>query len=305
MKRFLIVGLLSMTFVAISYVSTHETLCSGFLPENDMQIPVSDFATTGLTEQEFNAVMDKYEAIYRPIITKEGGNLVLNRRWKDATVNASATRLWNQWYVNMYGGLARFPGMTPDGMTLVVCHETGHHLGRAPYAGPLRLGWATNEGGADYYSALKCARRVFAADDNEKIVSALGVDPMISTKCAENFKDSKDIAICMRSAHAGTVLASVLSAMSKDPVAPQVSTPDQKVVTAIYDAHPESQCRLDTYLQASICQVSESAPLDIRNYHINSCVGPKFKEGMRPNCWFKPDVADGASAVPTNLVGSI
>lgn len=292
MKRFLIAGLLSVSFVAVSYLATNETLCKGFLPENDMKIPVSDFATTGLSEQEFNAVMDKYEAIYRPIMQKEGGNLVINRRWTDPTVNASATRFWNQWYLNMYGGLARYPGMTSDGMMLVICHETGHHLGRAPYFGPLRLGWATNEGGADYYSALKCARRVFAADDNVQIVSLMSVDPMISSKCATNFKDAKDAAICVRSANAGTVLAGVLSSLSKNSAAPLVSTPDTKVVKDIYDAHPEAQCRLDTYLQASICQVSESAQLDIRNYHVNSCVGPQFKDGMRPTCWFKPDAAD-------------
>ena len=163
------------------------------------------------------------------------------------------------------------------------------------YVGPLRFGWATNEGGADYYSALKCARRVFADDDNEKIVSTLGVDPAITAKCAANFTDPKEAAICMRSAHAGTVLAGVLSSLSKDKALPQISTPDVKVVNQIFDAHPQAQCRLDTYFQASICQVPESAPLNIRNYHVNSCVGPKFKDGLRPNCWFKPDAADSGS----------
>lgn len=295
MKRFLLASVLSVAFVAISYVTTHETLCKGFLPENDLKIPVS-FTNTGITQQEFTAVMDKYESVYKPIVAAEGGTLVLNRLWTDATVNANATRFWNQWYVNMYGGLARYPGMTPDGMTLVVCHETGHHLGRQPYTGPLRWGWASNEGAADYFSALKCARKVFANDDNENIVKALGVEPEIVAQCSANFANPKDAAICARSGHAGVVLANVLSSLSKDTTAPLVTTPDKAVVSEIFDAHPEAQCRLDTYFQASICQVSATAELDVQNYHVNSCVGPKFKMGLRPNCWFKPEAADAAAA---------
>ena len=293
MRRFLIAGLLSLSFVAVSYVMTHENVCKGFMPENDLKIPVS-FTTTGITEQEFKAVMDRFESVYRPIMAAEGGNVILNRLWTDATVNASATRFWNQWYINMYGGLARFPGMTADGMMMVVCHEAGHHIGRQPYMGPLRWGWATNEGGADYFATLKCARKVFAADDNEKIVSALGVDPQVAARCSANFSDAKDVAICSRSTHAGIILAKVLSTLRKDSALPQVSTPDAKVVTDIFDAHPEAQCRLDTYFQGSICQVSGKKDLDIRDYHVNSCTGLKFKEGLRPTCWFKADAADSA-----------
>ncbi len=300
MKRFILAGILSVAFVAVSYVTTHENLCSGFLPENDLKIPVS-FTNTGITEQEFNAVMDRYESVYKPIVASEGGNLVLNRLWTDATVNANATRFWNQWYVNMYGGLARYPGMTTDGMMLVVCHEMGHHLGRQPYMGPLRWGWATNEGGADYFSALKCARKVFAADDNEKIVKVLAVEPEILAQCSASFTNAKEAAVCARSAHAGVVLANVLSSLSKDSTPPLVTTPDKNVVTEIFDAHPEAQCRLDTYYQASICQASANANLDVQNYHVNSCVGPQFKQGLRPTCWFKPDAADAAKLVGTNI----
>ncbi len=294
MKRFLVTGILSVSFVAVSYFLAHDSLCKGFLPENNLKIPVS-FTNTGITEQEFTSVMNRYESVYKPIVAAEGGTLVLNRLWTDATVNANATRFWNQWYINMYGGLARYPGMTADGMMLVVCHETGHHIGRQPYMGPLRWGWATNEGGADYFSALKCARKVFAADDNEKIVSALGVAPEIMAQCNANFANLKEAMLCARSAHAGTILAKVLSSLSKDSTPPQVTTPDKNVVADIYDAHPAAQCRLDTYYQASICQVSANAELDIRDYHINSCVGPKFKLGLRPNCWFKPDASDAAA----------
>jgi hypothetical protein len=32
----------------------------------------------------------------------------------------------------MFGGLARHELVTDDGFMMVVCHETGHHLGGAP-----------------------------------------------------------------------------------------------------------------------------------------------------------------------------
>ncbi len=294
MKRILVGSLLSLVLVGVSYVATHESLCEGFMPENDMKIPVS-FDATGITEQEFSAVMDRFESIYKPSMAAEGGNLILSRLWKDATVNANASRIWNQWSINMYGGLARFPGMTADGMMMVVCHEAGHHIGRQPYIGPLRWGWATNEGGADYFATLKCARKVFAADDNEKIVVALGVAPEITAQCNLNFSNAKEAALCARSSHAGVVLANVLSSLRKDKAAPQVSTPDKRVVTDHYDAHPDAQCRLDTYFQGSICQVSGRAELDIRDYHKSSCVAPKFKIGLRPTCWFKPDASDAVN----------
>ncbi|MEN0059317.1 MAG: hypothetical protein AAGB31_10830, partial [Bdellovibrio sp.] len=35
-----------------------ETLCAGFVPENNMKIPVGLFSTGGITEEQFNAVLD-------------------------------------------------------------------------------------------------------------------------------------------------------------------------------------------------------------------------------------------------------
>ena len=57
------------------------TLCEGFLPKNSMKIPVGDKSATGLTEEQFNAVLDKIDEVYRPIIAKRGGKLVINRKW--------------------------------------------------------------------------------------------------------------------------------------------------------------------------------------------------------------------------------
>lgn len=124
----------SVAMVGASSPSTKH-LCNGIVPPNDMRIPVTGIRSGGISETEFNSVMDKIEKYYKPVVQAKGATFQVNRLWTDETVNASATQQGNTWVINMYGGLARYPIMTADGMTLVACHETGHHLGGAPKVG--------------------------------------------------------------------------------------------------------------------------------------------------------------------------
>lgn len=112
-----------------------QKLCTGIVPPNDMHIPVIGTRSGGLSEAEFNAVMDKMDAYFVPVVKAKGKTYKLNRLWTDDTVNASADEQGDVWNVNMYGGLARYPIMTTDAMMLVACHETGHHMGGAPKEG--------------------------------------------------------------------------------------------------------------------------------------------------------------------------
>ena len=70
------------------------------------------------------------------------------------TVNANASQRGRTWIVNMYGGLARRPEITPDGFAMVLCHELGHHMGGFPFVS----GWAANEGQSDLFATLSCGR---------------------------------------------------------------------------------------------------------------------------------------------------
>src|SRR4051812_20497679 len=81
-----------------------KNLCEGFLPPNDMQISVQDAqahksrfealigfrAAGGITEAQFNKVLDRMEKIYTPIVKAHGGVYQINRKWTDPTVNAYA-----------------------------------------------------------------------------------------------------------------------------------------------------------------------------------------------------------------------
>ncbi|HBL17765.1 MAG TPA: hypothetical protein DD417_13700, partial [Elusimicrobia bacterium] len=79
-------------------------VCPGFLPENDLKIPVSPRSFGGLSEAQYNEVMDRLEEIYAPIVAAKGGVLKINRLWENPTVNSSAQRQGKYYILNMYGG---------------------------------------------------------------------------------------------------------------------------------------------------------------------------------------------------------
>ncbi len=269
-----------------------KVVCAGFLPENNLNIPVNFVSDGGITQDQWTALFDKYEKIYTPIIASRGATLQLNRLWDDGTVNANASESGTVWTINMFGGLARYPLMNFDGMALVVCHETGHHLGGAPKWANSGPEWATNEGGADYFATLKCAKLMFAADDNVKIVSSMKIEPLVQKNCEARYTVAGEVAMCERISSAGIVLGKLLADLGQSTV--DVNTPDKSVVTdTITDGYPGDQCRLDTYVAASLC-TADMATFQGDDYHTGSCTAPKFTVGLRPTCWFKPDAGDSA-----------
>lgn len=273
----------------------HE-LCEGFVPENDMRIPVGyqhrmSFPTDvrgGLTEEDFNAVIDRFEAIYTEEFTKLGGKLNVNRRWTDPTVNASANRYGNTWNINMYGGLARHPAITQDGFMLVICHEAGHHIGGAPKNSGWFASWATNEGGSDYFASLKCLRRIFENEDNEAALAGVEIDPLVQERCESQFGNRNDQLICMRSSLAGMSVALLFMDLRKETTAPGFGTPDPNQVSQTYNMHPGTQCRLDTYFAGAICPVHYSIPQSDTDPLQGTCNEPVDPVGFRPRCWYKP-----------------
>jgi hypothetical protein len=265
-----------------------ERLCSGFVPENDMYIPEGLYQTGGITEQQFNEVMDRLEKLYAGDIERMGDKLKVNRLWSNGTVNASAIRQGKTRVLNMYGGLARHKAIGIEGMALVACHELGHHNGGAPKIRGLGGGWATNEGGADYYATGKCLRRFFAEDDNATLIAGLNIDPVAKSACMENFSNGADQAVCMRISEAGQQVADLFQDLTKSTVRSHFNTPDKSVVRRTNDAHPATQCRLDTYFQGSLCYVGESEAPSETDYKAGSCYTPRDKVGVRPLCWFAP-----------------
>ncbi|MBA2405553.1 MAG: hypothetical protein H0V66_12325 [Bdellovibrionales bacterium] len=253
-------------------------------------MPADSLRVAGLTQEQFNAVIEKIETIYLPIATQMGGKLAIARKWDDGTVNANASRSGKTWKVNMYGGLARHATVTEDGFALVLCHELGHQLGGAPKVGNFMNKWAANEGQSDYFAALKCLRKAFLNDDNGSIVSALNAPETLVAGCTKNHANTDDKNICIRTGMAGVSVANLFAALRNSAPA-KFETPDTSIVNSTNDAHPAYQCRLDTFFQGSLCGVGMNEDVSQKEEVQGTChatLGHTI--GLRPTCWFKAKV---------------
>ncbi len=283
-------GLLLAIFISAQPVmACKKDASEGFLPKNDLNIPVDAKGINSISQEQFNSVIDQVEELYTPIVAEYGGKLKVVRKWTDGTVNAYAEQSDNIWSVSMFGGLARHKSITPDGFALVVCHEIGHHIGGAPrYAGD---DWASNEGQADYFATLKCLRRIWQSEDNAAAIKNLNVPQHLIESCDKNWTSESDRALCIRGGMAGDSVARLFAALSYSSKPAQFHTPDPKKVTATNDNHPATQCRLDTYFQGALCEVSFNEEIGQEDEVSGVCHGSNgYTSGLRPRCWFKPSV---------------
>jgi hypothetical protein len=150
------------------------------------------------------------------------------------------------------------------------------------------VGWASNEGQADYFGTLKCLKKVWEKDDNVSILKNRKVDEYATKKCKEQFKDVADIAICQRAAMAGMSVSSLFNSLRNRDIPLKFDTPDTKFVKKTFHDHPAPQCRLDTYFSGAVCDkdpyvdFSEDLESDV-----GACTRKEgSKIGTRPNCWF-------------------
>jgi hypothetical protein len=240
-----------------------STAHASILPENNLTIYV-DEKSTGLTEAEYHQVIDKVEAAYREEIESKDIKFTINRLWEDPRVNAGTMRKKGEWIINLYGGYARHPKITPDGYALVICHELGHHMGGTPRKKINgTIAWPSVEGQADYFATSRCLKKVFKIEDH--IATAARDEdfhPVVIEKCSSAYKSEYDKAACKRFISAGLAV-SAISADIRRAVLPLIETPDPLIVDETFESHPMPQCRLDTYFQGSI-------------------------QGPRPFCWYKP-----------------
>jgi hypothetical protein len=266
---------------------------SGFLPDNNLKIPVGLKSLGGINEIQFNRVMDKILRLYTPIVSQHGASFVIERRWTDETVNAFAHQNTPGTYtIVMFGGLARHQEITEDAMALVACHELGHHLGGAPKKADANGSlWAANEGQADYWGTMKCLRHYFDGDDNQKALQGLKIPQAVSAKCSAQYSNNNEQLACQRTSMAGLAVGKLFNVLAKDKAPVDFSTPDKAVVAQTFDQHPAAQCRLDTYFQASLCDHPLSDSVSETDANIGVCsLSNGDKIGNRPLCWFKPSL---------------
>lgn len=273
---------------------------SSFLPENDLSIPLDKNKKSGISERDFNETQTELEKIYSPIVKARGGFLVFKSNWESSTVNAYASRHGkededgeeqeprNEYRVIFLGGLARHKFMTRDGFSLVICHELGHHLAGAP-ALDGDTAWASIDGQSDYFATSKCLRRLWSRQDNARPLQGKRLPEILLKKCQEHWSREEDKNLCLRSGMAAQNVGQVFGDINRTWKTPNFETPDLKVVKKTFSGHPKPQCRLDTYFQGVLCEVSFKDDFGADPV-IGSC-HPRLghQVGARPLCWFKPE----------------
>lgn len=275
----------ALTLIALSTQAEYKREPESCFPLSSQKYEAGMKAfNQGLTQEEFNQLIDSAQAVLAPEIQKQlGKKLIFDRRWTDATVDAFATRDDNNnAIVVMNGGLARHPQMTKDAFLLLICHEVGHHLGGAPKVlrgnSGLR-GWSSAEGQADYYATSKCLPLFFKAGVDNKAFDA-DIDPAnyktALSKCRDN--------ACARITLAGLAVSKVFAALVAGTPEPKITANDPtKVSKTIYN-HPNPQCRLDTYASGANCDQGPDLPFDSVDAKVGACVKDS---GARPLCWFQ------------------
>ncbi len=285
---FLTVVLLAAVFTTTNTFQDGHQLCTGIAPENDLWIGPNDKAAGGISEAEFNEIMDILEDIYVPIFKEYGRKFEIVRKWSDGTVNAYANQSGKTSYIHMFGGLARYQGMNKVGMAMVACHEIGHHLGGKPKVTRFFFpSWASNEGQSDYYATLKCMRRYLRRDRLD--ITQYQIEPLVAEMCEKTWGSEEEVEICKLTNVGSKVLAGVLNSLNNGSKPVSFDTPDEHIVRRTNHKHPAAQCRLDTYFQGTLCD---------KDYLENMDLGDEFKAqcnrkdgytiGVRPLCWYKP-----------------
>lgn len=299
----LLIGLVALS----TSLPRARPLCEGYFPEHDKKIPVlGPLADEGLSRAEFDAVLDRIEEVYTPLIAARGGRLEVRRLWDNGSINASAQRSGSRYIINMFGGMARHKAMTVDAFATVACHEIGHHIGGAPKAGGFGRSWASVEGQSDYYANLKCHDLIFSAAGTERFLESGAVVPIVKKRCGQVFASAKARAHCMRSAMAAQPLGEVSRDLRGGGDLPQYDTPDPKVVAKTSGRHPASQCRMDTHFQSALCAKPASEPLSAKDPAAGTCTRAEgLSLGVRPLCWYAPPTRTQAplASIPIDREG--
>jgi hypothetical protein len=272
-----------------------------FLPPNNLHLQKkSKNARSNVSKEQFELAIAKATDLYKDVVESHDGQLSIVNNWDDETVNASASQFFGFWVVNMYGGLARRPEVTPDGFVLVLCHELGHHLGGYTFVSS----WGANEGQADYFATHSCAKEFWGSEEEINATFRESIAAAPKAICDGVYTTEKEQNLCYRTLTASKSLADLLAALHE--VTVEFETPDESTVEATNHSHPAAQCRLDTYAAGAVCTQNfdkgiipgkgESAGQNNRDAELESekytcTLHAQNTTGVRPSCWFKPLIA--------------
>lgn len=166
-------------------------------------------------------------------------------------------------FLFLFGGYARIPGMTIEGVAMTLCHELGHGIGSAPLKECGEKRCASVEGQADYFAARFCIKRILK---RLPVTLSTPLDSYTEQKCQERFKTKSELEMCYRSFRVLENERLFFRTEEGSAVETYYDRPDLSVVDKVeLDPYfyPEAQCRLDTMVNGIL-------------------------ELERPLCWWRP-----------------
>jgi hypothetical protein len=265
------------------------SLHANILPPNNLHLEDHlHRQDANVTAEQLAAEVAKIQRLYGPIANVFGNTLEVSGYWEVEIVNAFASRSLNYWYVAIYGGMARRPEMTLDAVTLVLCHEIGHHIAGFPTKAN---SWAAAEGQSDYFATHSCLTKLWKDEIEINRSSRNKIDPVGKEICDNQYHDQDAQNLCYRKILASISIANLLATLQGVEKV-DLETPHTGVVEATLTSHPHAQCRLDTYVAGNMCDKQwddRIIPADERqsvNYACSLFEG--YETESRPLCWFKP-----------------
>lgn len=265
--------------------TTHT--CGMFKLQND-ETKTTDFDPTK-TQERFEQIVTRVTDMHKENISALGGELHIENEWESDEINAFAMKNSKIWYLSFSGGLYKHKLTTDDAFALTVCHELGHLLGGAPFNPGSEV---SVEGQADFWATSVCLKKYFK-EYPETVPMTPGVSKI---KCDSRFPNDLDAQnICYRTANASLSVAKVLSVMAKV-APPELEKQDTNSRANTRPYHPEVQCRLDTYVAGSLCEIEDTS-LKFEEKLFTDKLTTDFKcseavDGVmsllekRPKCWF-------------------
>lgn len=233
-------ALLILTILWPAHIAIRHSLCPALLPAAALSEKTS--SQEEISEIQFHQLLDLFAQNY--------SDLIFEGSWANNTVNAQALRFSDIRLVVIYGGLARHPSMTLDSLTLMICHEVGHHKGGAPYFPNIHgnVSWASAEGAADYYSVQGCFNQIAQQLSSSPQQVANKDEMLLEQTCM-----AQNPQICPRALLAGLITAKLQwTVLPNNDPSPSLEKAETDIVQTTLLDYPSPQCRLDTFRASAL-----------------------------------------------------
>ena len=223
---------------------------------------LSHSSYSAISKTELDSIFKTFHEVYNPLINSNemilfNSPMVGDLQWWDIDVFRAAyhgdenesTGEFSH-YIWVFGGLAKKPYMTVDGVALIICHELGHGFGGPPY----KDNGVTTEGQSDYYSTEYCLQEFM--DRYTQQIHTDHLPEEIKSACNND-------SICLRAFVA--VETRIEAFRQNEGIETSLTAQDETIVDEMNTSdtfYPSHQCRIDTH-KASILKLP------------------------RPKCWYK------------------